>query len=131
MLPLVLLLVTLAIPSVQGGAIVNSQQVTELIHSVFMQPWSESVPALLPVAKLALVAVAILGVAGIGPYPKVALGYYASILAVMAILQNTAMLPGGVAIIVGNMVAELVVVAVCVLGLRRTAAAAPLRRERL
>jgi|GEM_PF-5002799 len=40
-----------------------------------MQPWSESVPALLPIAKFALLAVAIVGVVGIGAYPKVVLGY--------------------------------------------------------
>lgn len=129
-LPLALLLVTFAIPSVQGGAIVDTQQITGLIQSVLMQPWSESVPALLPVAKLALLAVAIAGVAGIGPYPKVVLGYYATILAIVAIFQNTATLPGGVAILVGNTVAQLLVAVVCVLGLRHTAAAAPLRRER-
>ncbi len=114
-----------------GGAIVGSQQITGLIQSVLMQPWSESVTALLPVAKLALLAVGVVGVVGIGPYPKIVLGYYATILAIMAVFQNTATLPDGVAIIVGNMVAQLAVAAVCILGLRRTAAAAPLRHERL
>ena len=130
-LPLVLLLVTFAVPSVHGGAIVDTQAVPELIKSVLMQPWSESVPALLPIAKLALLAVVIVGVAGIGPYPGIVLGYYAAILAIMAILQNTATLPGGVAILLGNTVAQLVLAAVCVQGLRHTAAAAPLRGERM
>lgn len=130
-LPLVLLLVILGTPPVQGGAIADPQQITGLIQSVLTQPWSESVPALLPLAKVALLAVAILGVVGIGTYPKVVLGYYAAILAMMAILQNTATLTGGITIILGNMVAELTVAVVCALGLRHTATPASLRRERL
>ena len=119
------------LPSVQGGAVIDSRQIPELIQSVLTRPWSESVPALLPIAKLALLAVAIIGSFGIGPYPRVTLGYYAVILAILAIFQNTATLPGGVAIILGNMVAQLCVAVVCLLGLRHTVAAAPLRRERL
>ena len=130
-LPVVLLLVTFAVPSVQGGAIVDTQRITELVQSVLMQPWSESVPVLLPVAKLALLVVAIAGVAGVGPYPKVVLGYYAVVLAIVAVFQNTATLPGGVAILVGNTVAQLIVAVVCVQGVRRTTAAAPLRGGRL
>ena len=112
----------------RGGAVVGSEQVTELIQSVLMQPWSESVPILMPVAKLALLGVAVIGVTGKGPYAKVVLGYYAAILAVMAVFQNTATLPDGVAIIVGNLLAQLVVVAVCLLGLRHTSDTASLRR---
>lgn len=130
-LPLVLLAVLFAVPSVQGGALVETQRITEIIHSVLMQPWSESVPALLPVAKLTLLGVAIAGVVGVGPYPKVVLGYYAALLAIIAMFQNTATLPGGVAILVGNVVAQLIVAVVCVRGLGQTLAAAPLRRERL
>lgn len=131
MLPVALLLVTFAVPPVQGGEIAGQQQITGLIQGVLTQPWSESVAALLPLAKVALLAVAILGVAGIGPYPKVVLGYYAALLAIMAIFQNTATLSGGVTIILGNMLAQLGVAVVCVLGLRHTAAAAALRRGRL
>ncbi len=130
-LPLILLLIIFAVPSVKSGAIADSQQITELIRSVLSQPWSESVPVLLPIAKLVLLVVAMLGIAGIGPYPKVVLGYYATILTAVAIFQNTATLVDGVAILVGNMLAQLVVAAVCILGLRRTAASAPLQRERL
>lgn len=130
-LPLALLLITFGAPSMRGGAVVGSEQVTELIQSVLMQPWSESVPILMPVAKLALLGVAVIGVTGKGPYAKVVLGYYAAILAVMAVFQNTATLPDGVAIIVGNLLAQLVVVAVCLLGLRHTSDTASLRRDRL
>ena len=129
-LPVVLLAVAFAVPSVQGGAIVDTEQITELIKNVLMQPWSESVPALLPVAKFALLGVAIVGVTAIGPYPKIVLGYYAVVLATMAVFQNTATLPGGVAILLGNTVAQLIVAVVCVQGLRHTALPAPLRRER-
>ncbi len=115
----------------RGGAVVGSEQVTELIQSVLMQPWSESVPILMPIAKLALLTVAVIGVTGKGPYAKVVLGYYAVILAVMAVFQNTATLPDGVAILVGNLLAQLVVVAVCLLGLRHTSGTASLRRDRL
>lgn len=130
-LPVALLLVMFGVPSLQGNTFIGGQQIPEFIKSVLMHPWSESVPALLPVAKLALLAVAIIGIVGIGPYSKVVLGYYSAILAIIAIFQNTATLPGGIAVILGNMVAQLVVVVVCVLGLRHTPAATPLRRERL
>ncbi|MDO5712685.1 MAG: hypothetical protein Q4P32_13245, partial [Micrococcales bacterium] len=130
-LPVLLLVVIFGVPSVQGGAIVDTQQITQVIGSVLRQPWAESVPALLPAAKLALLAVAIAGVAGIGPYPKVVLGYYAAILAIIAPFQNTATLPGGVTILVGNAVAQLLVALVCLLGMRRTPAAASLRADRL
>lgn len=130
-LPLAILLVMFGLPSVQGGAVVDSRRIPELIQSVLMQPWSESVPALLPLAKLALLAAASLGCLGIGPYPRVVLGYYAAIVAVLAIFQNTATLPGGIAVLVGNVAAQLCVAVVCVLGLRHTTTAAPLRRERL
>lgn len=128
---MVLLLVLFATPPVQGGAVVGSQQITGLVGSVLMQPWSESVAALLPLAKVALLAAAIVGIFAVGPYPKIVLGYYAATLAVMAVFQNTATLDGGVTIIVGNMVAELVVAGVCLLGLRHTRVTAGLRRERL
>ncbi len=129
-LPLVLLLAMFGIPSVQGGAIIDAQQIPELIQYVLMQPWSESVPVLLPLAKLALLAAAIAGVVGIGPYPKTVLVYYAAVLAIVAVFQNTASLPGGVSILLGNMVAQLVVAVFCLLGIRRTRTA-PLHRERL
>ena len=131
LLPLAIMVVMFAVPSVRGGAMIDFQQIPELIKDVLMQPWSETVPALLPVAKIALLAVAIVGIVGIGPYSKVVLGYYAAILAIIAVFQNTATLPGGVAIILGNTVAQLVVVVVCVLGIRHTTTAAPFRRERL
>lgn len=115
----------------RGGAMVSSEQVTELIQSVLMQPWSEAVPILMPVAKLALLAVAVIGVTGKGPYAKIVLGYYAAILAVVAVFQNTATLSDGVAIIVGNLLAQLVVVAVCLLGLHHTSDTAALRHDRL
>lgn len=49
----------------------------------------------------------------------------------LAAFQNTATLREGVAIIVGNRLAQLVVVAVCLLGLRRASDTASLRRDRL
>lgn len=130
-LPLVLLVITFGVPSVQGGAIVDPQRITELIEAVLSQPWSESVSVLLPIAKLVLLIVAIIGVAGIGPHPKIVLGYYAVILTVIAVFQNIATLPGGVAVLGGNMLAELVVAVVCFWGLRHTAPGASLQRERL
>lgn len=130
-LPLVLLLVTFGIPSVRGGAIVAGQDVTGLIQSVLSHPWAEYVPVLLPIAKLALLAVAVIGIVGFGPYSRIVLGYYAAILVVVAIFQNTATLSGGTAVILGNTVAQLIVAVVCVLGFRRAITAAPLRRERL
>lgn len=131
MLPLALLLVIFAVPPVQGGEVAGQKQISGLIQDVLMQPWSESVTALLPLAKVVLVAVAILGVAGIGPYPKVVLGYYSAILAIMAVFQNTATLPGGITLLVGNTLAQLSVAVVCALGLRRVAAEAVLQRGRL
>lgn len=130
-LPVILLVLMFAIPSVKGGAIVDPAQIPEFIKSVLMQPCSESIPALLPVAKFALLAVAIVGIVGIGPYSKMVLSYYAIILAVMAVFQNTATVDGGVAIILGNTVTQLIVTVVCVLGLRHATTEAPLRRERL
>lgn len=130
-LPLVLLLLMFTIPSVEGAAVVGPEQIPEFVKSVLTQPWSESIPALLPVAKFALLGAAFVGTIGVGPYPNIVLAYYAVMLAVMAVFQNTATLLGGVGIIAGNAVAQLVVVVVCVLGLRHTRSAAPLRRERL
>ena len=130
-LPVVLLLVTFAVPSVRGGAIVGGEQVTGLIQSVLSHPWSETVPLLLPIAKFALLAAAVIGILGFGPYPKIVLGYYAVILVVVAIFQNTATLSDGVAIIFGNTVTQLIVAVVCVMGLRHTVSDVPLRRERL
>lgn len=130
-LPLALLVITFVVPSMRGGAVVGSEQVTELVQSVLMKPWSESVPILMPVAKLALLVVAVMGITGKGPYAKVLLAYYATILGVVAIFQNTATLPEGVAVIVGNLLAQLVVAAVCLLGIRGTLDTASLRRERL
>ncbi len=129
-MPVALLVIVFAVPSLRGGSIVATEEITELIRDVLMDPWVESVQVLLPVAKLALLAVAIIGVVGIGPYPKIVLAYYASILVVVAIFQNTATLSGGIAVILGNVLTQLIVAAVCIAGLQRTDVA-PLRRARL
>lgn len=130
-LPTVLLVILFGVPSLRDGTIVGSQEITELIRSVLMQPWAESVPVLLPIAKFALFLVAITGVLGLGNFPKIVLAYYAVILALVAVFQNVSTLPGGVTILLGNTVAQLIVVVVCVLGLRHTTIPAPLLRGRL
>ncbi len=43
-LPLILLLIIFAVPSVKSGAIADSQQMPELIRSVLSQPGLESEP---------------------------------------------------------------------------------------
>lgn len=128
---LVLVLFVFGIPPIQDGAPVGGQHVPRLIQGVLMQPWSESIPALLPLAKAALFAVAIIGVLGTQHFAKIVLAYYATILALIAVFQNVATLPEGVTIILGNTVAELTVAVVCFAGLRHTSSTAALRRDRL
>lgn len=101
-----------------------------------MSPMTTATPTASPRRRVGSVlpvvlVVAVVGIVGIGPYSKVELGYYAVILAIIGVFQNTATLPDGIAVITGNVVAQLIVVVVCVLGLRDAVADAPLRRERL
>lgn len=129
--PVALLVLTFLVPSLVDWQPVLGGDATQVIREVLFGPLSESVPALLPIAKVLLLAVAIVGVAGVRRFPQVVLGYYAAILVVVAFFQNSATITGGFAVLLGNLVVQLVVAAVCVVGLRSTDDSAPLLRGRL
>ena len=69
-----------AFPAILDGAPVTGGALTDLIPAVLFDPLAESVPALLPIAKLLLLGVAVAGLLGVRHHPRIILGYYAAIL---------------------------------------------------
>lgn len=108
-----------AVPPLMGGAVVPGRDISPTITQVLFHPWIESVPALLPVAKLALLAVAVIGVmARPRWFATIVVGYYAAALVLVAAFQNTASLPGGRTVVLGNLLAQLTVATGCLVALR-------------
>jgi len=129
--PVLLLALTFVVPSLLAWRPVLGAETTALIRQVLLAPNAEKIPALLPIAKLVLLGVWVVGVLGIRRFPQIVLGYYAAILVVIALFQNTATLPGGFALLLGNVTVQLIVAALCIRGLGSTDDTAPLLRGRL
>ncbi len=129
---LLLVVPLLTLPPVVGGRPVSGPGVAQVIRQVLAAPWSEAAPALLPVAKLALLAVAVAGLLGRPWSARVVLGGTAAALVTVAALQNAATLPQGFAFLPGNAVAQVTVAAACLVALVRVGpGTAPLKRGRL
>ncbi len=129
-----LVLVMFGMPSLVGGRPVSGVDIPQLVRAVLMAPLSESVPILLPVAKLVLAVVTVIGILGLRQANRWVLGYYAVILVAVAVFQNSADLPGrGWAVLLGNLFAQLTVAGFCVHGAWRASSmeASPLRTGRL
>ena len=89
---------------------------TVVIQSVLAEPFVVAFPELLPLAKLLLGVAVILPFIGIVQAGRILLGYYASILAVVSVLQNMAHTESwGFVWLLGNTVVQSVVVFWCVL----------------
>lgn len=87
---------------------------TEVVRAVLQNPYAVSVPALLPIAKLALAAALVLPFVGARRAGRFVVGYYAAILLLVAFLQNMAQTETfGFVWLVGNTVMQLVVAAFC------------------
>lgn len=131
-IPLVACLAVFAFPAILDGAPVTGGALTDLIPAVLFDPLAESVPALLPIAKLLLLGVAVAGLLGVRHHPRIILGYYAAILVVIALTQNAADLGDrGFALITGNAVGQLIVGTMAFIGLRSATDNSTLRRGRL
>ena len=131
-IPLVACLAVFAFPAILDGAPVTGGALTDLIPAVLFDPLAESVPALLPIAKLLLLGVAVAGLLGVRHHARIVLGYYAAILVVIALTQNAADLGDrGFALITGNAVGQLIVATMAFIGLRSATDNSTLRRGRL
>lgn len=87
-----------------------------VVRAVLEDPYIVSVPALLPVAKAALLIAAALPFLGVRWSGRFLLGYYGAILIVVAFLQNMADTERfGYAWLIGNTLVQLVVAAWCIL----------------
>ncbi|GMU63000.1 MAG: hypothetical protein AMXMBFR34_47630 [Myxococcaceae bacterium] len=91
-------------------------QTPEVVRAVLQDPFVVSAPLLLPVAKVALIAAAILPFIGVRWSGRILLGYYAAILVIVAFLQNMANTEQfGYAWLVGNTVVQVIVAAWCLI----------------
>lgn len=85
-----------------------------VVRAVLQDPYVASVPALLPVAKLALAVAAALPFLGVRGSGRILLGYYAGILIIVAFLQNMADTGQfGYTWLIGNTLVQLVAAAWC------------------
>jgi hypothetical protein len=133
LLPIIVVLPIVVVPSVIDGHVVSGRDMTtSLIFRVLSAPLAYAVPAWLPLAKLLLVVVAVIAVAGTARSPRILVAYYAVALCVVGLLQNAAYLDGQLAFLTGNAVAEIALAAACLVALWKVApVASPLRRGRL
>lgn len=91
-------------------------QTTEVVRAVLQDPFVVSVPLLLPVAKVVLIAAAILPFIRARWSGRILLGYYAAILIIVAFLQNMADTEQfGYAWLVGNTIVQLIVAIWCLI----------------
>lgn len=130
--PVGAVLVVFGLPSFVAGHLSSGQQAMQLVQQVLSAPLAYSIPALLPVAKLLLVAMPGLVIAGVRRSPQVLVGYYAVALVVVGLLQNAAQLPAGLAFLTGNAIAQLGLAVLCVVAFRSVSVeAGTLRTGRL
>lgn len=91
-------------------------ETSSVVRAVLQDPYVVSVPALLPIAKLALVVAAALPFLGVRWSGRILLGYYAGILIVVGFLQNMADTDQfGYAWLIGNTLVQMVVAAWCLI----------------
>lgn len=96
-----------------------AEETSGLIASVLAQPLAAATPALLPLAKLALLTAAIAPWVAKRDAGRWVMGYYAAILVVVGVFQNVSTAtPYGWAWIAGNTMVQLLVAAVCLLDMR-------------
>ncbi len=128
----VLAVLTILVPPLVGGTPVIGAKVSVVVRAVLSQPVAESVPLILPLAKAALLLAAVIGLRGRHWAARTTLGYYVVALVVVALFQNTAVLPQGLTFLIGNAIGQLAVAGLCVGALVRSPQTiAPLRRGRL
>lgn len=111
----ILLAACFAIPAIVESPY-DPAETASLVRAVLQDPYAVSVPALLPLAKLALVVAAALPFLGVRWSARILLGYYAGILLVVGFLQNMADTDQfGHAWLIGNTLVQMVVAAWCLI----------------
>lgn len=132
LIPGLALVAVMGVPAVLDGRAVVGQDTPALIREVLANPLVCAIPALLPAAKLLMVVVAALAVLGVPHAAHLLVAYYAAVLVIVGVFQNTADLGGrGFAFLAGNAVAQFALAAACLVSLRSMRAeTVPLRAGR-
>lgn len=130
----VVLAAALVVPAITARPY-EPARTADVVREVLQAPYVTAIPALLPVAKLLLLAVAVLPFLGARWAGRALIGYYATILVAVGFGQNMAdTTTYGFAWLIGNTMVMLVVAVWCVLDLvrgRTTLRREGLRRGRL